>query len=351
LASNIENTPVTGPDANPADGSAEAEALSPTELRLRAVAAAARFYGVDLDINEYRGPAGEPYPSPASLVKWLNEQGLLARATILKWKSLFRFRETSPVVVLLRDGTAGLVVGADTQRDIVWVKSPTARDSEPAVAVDRLRLEQAWGGEVVLVRRAVAQTEGEAPFTLGWIARQVGGEKKLLWQISYASIVLSVLQIIPAFLVMSTIDRVLEYNSVSTFYLMALILLAVMFFEMLLGWARRELVVVIAAKLDAKLNLQIFSRMLGLSLEFFERSQAGETIGRLAMVNKVREFLTGKLLSTVLDGATLFIMVPVLFYMQSTLSMITFAVAGAIKNRSASSASEICAGFHPSSSS
>ncbi len=331
---NIESAsgPAGGDDPAPAPHApgGETEALTPTELRLRAVAVAARFYGVDLDISEYRGPAGEPYPSPASLVKWLTEQGLLAKATVLKWKNLFRFRETSPVVILLRDGTAGLVIGADAQRDIVWVKSPAARDSEPAVAVDRLRLEQAWGGEVVLVRRAVAQTDADAPFTLGWIFRQVGNEKKLLWQISYASVVLSILAIVPAFLVMSTIDRVLEFNSIATFYLLFTLMLTIMFFDMLLGWARRELVNVIGAKLDAKLNLQIFSRMLGLSLEFFERSQAGETIGRLAMVAKVREFITGKLLTTVLDASTMLILVPVLFYMEATLATITFAVAGVI---------------------
>ena len=38
------------------------ETLTPTELRLRAVAAAARFHGVDLDMGEYRGPVGEPLP-------------------------------------------------------------------------------------------------------------------------------------------------------------------------------------------------------------------------------------------------------------------------------------------------
>ena len=131
-----ENTAGTAPDSGMGFDSTQ-EAVSPTELRLRAVAAAARFFGVDLDINEYRGPISEPYPSPASLVKWLVEQGLEARAAKLNWKNLFRFRETSPVVILLRDGSAGLVIGADSQRDIVWIKSPTARDGEPGVAVDR----------------------------------------------------------------------------------------------------------------------------------------------------------------------------------------------------------------------
>jgi ATP-binding cassette subfamily B protein len=327
----IQSAPGPAEDGEPNRSSGPgSDILTPTQLRLLAVAAAARFFGVDLDTSLYHGPANEAYPSPGSLVAWLNDQGMLARAAKLKWANLFRFRESSPVVLLLRDGTAGLVVGADPQRDIVWIKSPTSRDSEPAVAVDRLRLEQAWGGEAVLLRRAVSQTEGEAPFTLGWIMRQVGSERKIIWRVSYASLVLSVLSIIPAFIVMGTINRVLEFNSINTLYVMSGIMLTIMFFDMMLGWARRELVAVLGANVDAKLNIHVFARLLGLSLEFFERSQAGETIGRLSQIYRVREFVSGKLLMTLLDGCTLFIMIPVLFYMSSTLAWITLATAGVI---------------------
>jgi subfamily B ATP-binding cassette protein HlyB/CyaB len=317
-----------GPDDGNDPDRTQEEAMTPKELRLRAVAAAARFFGIDLDINDYRGPANEAYPSPASLVLWLRGQGLTAQATLLKWKNLFRFRETSPVVVLLKDGTAGLVVGADTKHDIVWVKSPAARDSEPPVAVDRMRMEQAWGGECILIRRNKHLPEGEAPFTLGWIFRQVASEKKILLQISYASLVLSALGIVPAFIVMGTIDRVLEYNSLNSFWLLTAILAVMMFFDTVLGWARRELINVIAAKLDTKLNLHLFARLLSLPLDFFERNQAGETISRLRNVTRVREFLTGKLLSTILDGCTLFVMIPFMFYMEALLGAITLAVAG-----------------------
>ncbi len=307
-----------------------ADVLTPTELRLRAVMAAARFHGVDLDMADFRSQAGEAYPSPASLVNWLTEQGLSAKAMRLVWKNLFRLREAAPVVLLLKDGTAGLVVGADPERDIVWLKSPTARDSEPPVAVDRMRLEQAWGGDVVLVRRPHSQAEGEAPFTLQWLFGQVLKEKRFLTQISYASLVLSALAIVPALMVMTTIDKVLDYNSLSTFYVLTLILGTLMFFEALLGWARRELVLVLSTRMDSRLNLHIFSRLLALPLDFFERSQAGETISRLREVYRVREFLTGKLLYTLLDGVTLLVLMPFLFYMEPTLAVVAIAVAGLI---------------------
>jgi ATP-binding cassette subfamily B protein len=99
---------------------------------------------------------------------------------------------------------------------------------------------------------------------------------------------------------------------------------------MMLNWARRELVLVLGARLDTRLNLHIFSRMLSLPLDFFERNQAGETISRLQAVFRVRDFLTGKLLNTILDGFTLLIMMPFLFYMEPTLGAVSLAVAGLI---------------------
>ncbi len=319
-----------GDDREPLRIEQETEALTAAELRLRAVVMAARFYGVDLDMSQYRGPVGEPYPSPAAMVAWLRDQGLQAKALRLAWKSLFRFRDTTPVVALLKDGTAGVVVGADQNRDVIWLKSPTATDAEPPVAVDRLRMEQAWSGEVLMLRRAVGQGEGEAPFTLQWIVKLVLKEGRLLRQVGYASFVISILQLIPVFLVMGTIDRVLAFNSLPTLYMLLIILACMMFYETVLSWARRELILVISARLDAKLNLHIFSRLLGLSLDFFERNQAGETISRINQVYKVRDFLTGRLLDTMLDMITLCVMLPVMFFMEPTLGAVSVAVAGVI---------------------
>ena len=330
MDTNLPNAASPADGGDPGDDGSAHEALSSTELRLRAVAMAARFFGIDLEINDYRARPNEAYPSPASLVDWLREQGLQARGVKLAWKNLFSFRETVPVVLMLRDGSAGLVVGADAKRDIVWIKSPTARDSDQPVPVDRLRLEQAWGGEVVLMRRVFGLADGEAPFTLAWIFNQVTVEKRFLWQIAYASVCLSVLGIIPAFIIMGTIDRVLEFQSIASFWMLTSIMVVMMTFETLLGWARRELITVMSAKLDAKLHLHLFARLLGLPLDFFERNQAGETLSRLGNVSRVREFLTGRLLQTVLDGAMLFVLLPFMFYMEPLLGVIATTVAGVI---------------------
>lgn len=69
-----------GPPPGGPDGS------DPAELRIAAVAAAARFHGIDLDRTRLR-EEGVP-PSPAALAAWLSEAGLWARAVKLSWRQL-----------------------------------------------------------------------------------------------------------------------------------------------------------------------------------------------------------------------------------------------------------------------
>jgi hypothetical protein len=61
------------------------------------------------------------------------------------------------------------------------------------------------------------------------------------------------------------------------------------------GYARRAIIAVVGARLDTKLNLHLFSRLLRLPLDYFERHPAGETMYQVAQVYRVREFLTGQL--------------------------------------------------------
>jgi ATP-binding cassette subfamily B protein len=59
------------------------------------------------------------------------------------------------------------------------------------------------------------------------------------------------------------------------------------------AYARRAIIAVVGARLDAKLISHLFSRSLRLPLDYFERPPAGETMYQVAQIYRVREFLTG----------------------------------------------------------
>ena len=302
--------------------------------RIQAVLAAARYYGTELDIGEFRPPAGDSEkhggPSAAALSAWVRASGMWSRAVRLNWRQLMRLKDTGPVVLLLADGGAGLLTGVNADQATVLLKDPTQPGSDPAVAVDELRLARVWAGEVLLLRAERGVPETDAPFTFGWLAALVLRERRSLRDIGLASLTISFLTIFPPLLVMSTVDRVLTHHSTSTLVLLAILLLVTTLFETLLGFARRLIVLVVGARLDTQLNMHVFNRLMRLPLEFFERNQAGQTLHRVAGIYKVRDFLTGKLLSTFLDMMTLLVLLPFLFYLNTTLAWMVLACAGLI---------------------
>jgi len=290
------------------------------QCRLDAAVAAARFHGIQLDPSDLRVTPGEDVPSPATLVTWIRGAGLWAKADRLRWRQLMRLRSDAPVVLLFSDGSAALLVGCDAAREVVLLKDPRAPATDPPIAVDELRLMQLWQGMALLVRRARETSPDEEPFTLAWLSRLVLGERQTLHGIVASSLTLSVLQILPPFLVMIAIDRVLTHQSLSTLALISLILALIVAYETLLGYARRELVEVLSTRVDARLSLHVFNRLLALPIDFFERTSTGGTTHRVSQIFKIRDFLTGKLLNTALDTITLVVLLPFLFWISATLA-------------------------------
>ncbi|GEB04380.1 ABC export transporter fused inner membrane and ATPases [Gluconobacter roseus NBRC 3990] len=304
--------------------------VSPSVIRLYAVMAAARYHGLELDIRDFAAEPGEDSPSPATLARWLNEQGAVAKGMRLRWRYLIKIRNSPPVVLMFKDGSAGLMVHADAEKGVVWLRDPMGGEGDAPVPVDELRLMQVWTGDVLLVKRRRDESEADAKFDLLWFVKMVLREKKVMRDIAFASLILSILQIFPALIVMQVIDRVVNYHSMATLISLTAFVIILSFYEILLTYARRELSLILSTRLDARISLHAFNRLLALPLEFYERQQTGEILGRFMAVFKVRDFLTGQLMTTLLDLFTLIVILPVLFVMSATLAWMTLAAAGCI---------------------
>ena len=291
---------------------------------------AGRYYGLELDPIEFRGDPGEAAPSAAALSIWAQNAGMWSRAVRLRWRHLMSFQDTGPVVLLFTDGTAGLLTGASSENKVVMVRDPRAPEAEPPVPVDEMRLAEVWSGEAILIRAQRGHADADPPFTLRWLFGLVGQEKRSLRDLFIASVALSLLTIFPPFIVMTVVDKVLTHHSYSTLFLISVILGVMILYETLLGHARRLIILVVGVRVDAKLNLHVFNRLIRLPLDYFERHPAGETMYKVTQIHQVRQFITGKLMATFLDLITLAVLAPILFWLNSTLAWIVLVCATAI---------------------
>jgi len=195
-------------------------------------------------------------PSAPALVEWLRAADLWARAARLSFAQLIKIETPAPILLLLADGGAALVVGRNRENGVVLLRDPRVAGADP-VPVDELRLMQVWDGTAVLVRASRNASEGEEPFNLAMIARLVWGEKTIMRDVAIGSLTVTLLSALPVLMVMTTLNTVVMYRSVNTLTLIVTVLLIALGFEMLITWSRRMLLVVLAGRLDTRLNLAI----------------------------------------------------------------------------------------------
>ena len=298
--------------------------------RLQAMIQAARYQGIELDPHTFTQTPGDPVPSAAALSLWAENAGMWSRGVRIRWNHLFRLNDSGPVVLLFTDGSAGLLTGSNAAQNVIYLKDPYAPAGTAAVAVDEMRLSGVWTGEAVLLRANRGVASADALFNLRWLVDLVLQERRSLRDIAIASITISFLTVFPPLLVMMAVNKVLQFHSVSTLMLLCVMMVVAVTYETLLGYARRLIITVMGARLDAKLNLHLFNRLLRLPLDYFERHPAGETMYLIAQIYRVRDFLTGRLLATFLDLITLGVLLPFLFYLNAILAWIVLACAVAI---------------------
>jgi HlyB family type I secretion system ABC transporter len=302
----------------------------PLQARLAAVIFVARYHGVELDPSSVRLDANEEAPSPPVLVEWLRESGLWARGAHMNFRQMLKIDDPAPIILLLNDGGAALVVGRNAEQSVVILRDPRGAAGDSPVAVDELRLKQLWSGAVLLIRASRDAGEEDQPFNLAMLGRLVWGEKKILRDIAIASVTITILGILPILMIMTTLNTVVQYRSLNTLELVVVMLVIALIFEMIITWGRKLLEVIMASKLDARLNLLIFDRLMALPIEFFERQQAGELSYKVSQIYQVRNFLTGSLMNTFIDVIMVTLLLPILFYMNATLAWTILIAAGCI---------------------
>ena len=248
----------------------------------------------------------------------------------LKWQQLLRLESTGPVLLLMKDGGAVLMTEADSNRNVIFVKEPTIAGGGVAVPVDELRLSQVWDGEAILIRPRRGESDEDLPLSFGFLTKLVMHERSILRSVAFSSLIITFLTIIPILVVYSAIQRVIQYGSMSTLLLVAIILVVATVLDAILEHARGNLLQVVSTRIDAKIQLYVFKRLLSLPLDYFERTQAGVIGQAIGKVYQIREFITGRLLTTFIDGMMLLVLLPLMFFMSATLAWTIVAAAGLI---------------------
>ena len=280
------------------------------------LAAIARFHGLDyteMQLVQFASPGPEGV-KPAHLVQVARKIDLSAKLVRLSWDRLRRLGRALPAILILRDGGAVVLSGIrDTAeaQDIV-VRDPRAPQGFQFWDAEKAQAE--WDGRVILVKRSYALTDTSQPFSLRWFIPEFLRQKRAFTDVAMAALTLHALALATPIFFQLMIDRVVVHRVEATMTVLIIGVCCAIAFEFVLNYARSYILLYATSKIDMRLASTIFVKLLSLPVDFFERNLAGVISKHMQQDQRIREFLSGRLLLTVLDATALLVYVPILAY-------------------------------------
>ncbi len=107
-----------------------------------------------------------------------------------------------------------------------------------------------------------------------------------------------------------------------TLDVLAFAFVVVLIFELLLNFSRKYIFVHTASKIDAKLGSKLFKHLFSLPFTYFENRKVGNIITRVRELDQIREFITNKSISVILDVFFSFVFIIMMFLYSPLLSFI-----------------------------
>ena len=310
------------------------EAVTPQLTAVAALANLATRFGIETTSEQLRRRfvLSEGEPGSDALIAMAKELGLKAQRVQVSFAELPRLAKTLPAILRARDGKALILeaVHSDPMKGTVaLVREPDAPD-EAIALIEEDQLAEVWEGEVLLLKRQHGLADESQSFGIGWLLAQVLRENKLFLDIGISALVSTVFALVPAFISMIVIDRVLVNHSYSTLNVLSAAIGIMLIFEAILMYLRRLLTQVATTRIDARLQIYLVDKLLKLPMDYFETEPTGKTMNRLTQIWKVRHFLTGQLFGAFLDAVPLIGLIPALIILDWHLSILVFALAGII---------------------
>ena len=163
-------------------------------------------------------------------------------------------------------------------------------------------------------------------FNFNWFWPAIQKYKFVLIQVLIASFVVQLFTLGNPLLIQVIIDKVISQRSLDTLQVLGIALLFVTLLEGILGSLKTFLFTETTNRIDQKLGSEVIDHLLRLPLNYFDKRPVGELGSRIDELEKIREFLTGQALSTILDAIFSVIYILVMFLYSSLLTLIALIV-------------------------
>ncbi|TPL61235.1 type I secretion system permease/ATPase [Mesorhizobium sp. B2-4-2] len=224
------------------------------------------------------------------------------------------FRVSQLPVALLADGEAGEYF--------------TAPQEDGRTTISRSELANSYisGGasfSITYANATEAMSVGSAPKIerRHWLTGTMGPFWRTYSKVVLSAVFINLLAIASPIFTMNVYDRILPNKAISTLWVLAIGIGAVILFDLLLKTSRASLIDYAGRKADLRISYMLFEKVLNSSLAARPGS-TGEYANRVTQYEFVREFFTSNTISVFIDTAFVFVFLLVIYAIGGWLVMI-----------------------------
>ncbi len=204
------------------------------------------------------------------------------------------------------------------------LKLASPKQGVVTLAPDDLAEQFPEGIEVLLMERS--NSSPDQKFGPSWFWPALKRYRGVLIQVLAASFVVQLFTLANPLLIQVIIDKVISQRSLDTLQVLGIALVVVTILEGVLGSLKTFLFAETTNRIDQRLGAEVIDHLLRLPLGYFDRRQVGELGTRVAELEKIRNFLTGQALNTILDAAFSVIYIAVMLIYSWLLTLIALSV-------------------------
>ena len=199
------------------------------------------------------------------------------------------------------------------QQAAIW--DPYAVDGHrPSVVfINKEEWEEKYSNRVVLVKKHYSIVDENQKFGLRWFIPEFFRQRTLLAQVAIAILAISAIGLVVPLFFQIVVDKVLVNEGRVTLMTIGIGVTIMLCINAILEYLEKYFLLYATNRIDIRLAVKTFARLLSLPVDFYERISSGVLIKHMQQTERIRSFLSGSLFYTALELLSLVVFLPFLF--------------------------------------
>ncbi len=242
----------------------------------------------------------------------LSNLGLQIHRTKVLSKDATRLK--LPTVISWKEGFA---IISQSNKDGIALISP----KEGKIQIKKESIKSYFGEYLECLIPEKVRITPQENFGFQWFVPELKKYRVILSQVLFSSFIVQLFTLANPLIIQVIIDKVIAQRSLDTLQVLGIALLVLTLVEGLLSSLRTFLLSETTNRIDQRLGSEVIDHLLKLPLEYFDIRPVGELSTRVGELEKIRNFITGQGITTILDAllSVVYILVMLLYSVKLTL--------------------------------